>query len=371
MSYSQDVLAQSLQDLIPGWVDQWTVDNPLWNRIRKGGAFNRRSLKGPWVEFAVRTGGPGRAVTDRSGSTALTSTRAQRGFRGIEYGARLIYHWTVPEKDLDESETEYDFANLVEDYGVAGMADLMQRMANQQARGASSAGSDPLGGGVEGFITLNSDQTYNPVSVGGARSGFFEYAAAANQTDTVHDLPKQGAATNPTTGWYHQYGHINNMGVNGKRVLRTVRDTANQQGASMEGGVDLLISDPQSYQNYIEVLDDQVMTPVVENDKGPGKIREGVKFGTASWFSDPAIDISDTTAFTTAAAQSGVIYLLCTRDWEMFTVGKKNSTKELFRVSEGIPVYDQPHVHFRMTAYANMFCKAMRRQGVVTGGATY
>ena len=369
MAYSADILASTLQDLVPGWVDLYTRNHPLWDRIKKGGGFNKRALKGPWMEFAVLTGGPGQAVTDRSGSTVLAGTRAQNLKRGIEYPARLIYYFAVPEKDLEEADTAYDFANLVEEYGEAGMADLMERMSDQVARGASSAGSDPSGGGVEGFVTLNGDTNYTPVSASSQRTGIFEFATVANQNDTVHDLPKQGAASNPTTGWYHQYGSISTFQLNGRRVMRTVRDRANQQGASLDGGIDLLLGDDGSYQNYAENLDDQVIAAVVENDKGQGKVREGLKFGTAVFFSEPSIDLTDTTAFG-ATARTGVIYMFCSRDWEMFTVGSKNGGKDLFRVHDPIPVPDQPLIHYRMSAYANMYCRNLRRQGVVTGGAT-
>ena len=369
MGYSADILASTLQDLLPGYVDLYTLNHPLWMRVKQGGGFNRRKLKGPWMEFNVLTGGPGNAITDRSGSSVLAGTRKQRLRRGIEYGARLIYFFDVPEKDLDEASTPYDFANLVENYGEAGMADLMERMANQLARGASTAGSDPLGGGVDGFITLNGEQTYCPQDIGGTRTGIFQYANRANQNNTVHNLPMESAA-NGVNGWYHQFGQINSFSVDGRKVMRTARDKANQQGSSLDGGVDLLMGDDASYQNYAENLDDQVVAAVVENDKGQGKIREGLKFGTATFFSEPAIDLSDTAAFTSATSQSGIIYGLCSKDWEMFTVGDKNAGQDLFTVHDPIPVPDQPLIHYRVSFYANMYCRNLRRQFVVVGGAT-
>lgn len=369
MGFSADVLAQSLQDLLPGSVDSFTRNHPAFDRIKNGNNFNRRGLKGPWVDFAVRTGGPGKMVTDRTGSTVLAGIRAQKGVRGSEYGARLIYYFTVPNKDLEESNTQHDFARLVEDYGDAAMAEIMEIMANQWARGASTAGSCEFGGGAEGFSTLNGDQTYSPLSASQPRQGYFSYAAKASQTSTVHDLAKEGAASG-TFGWYNQYGHITAMSLGGRRVMRTVRDAANQQGAKLNGGVDLILADDASYQNYADNLDDQVVAAVVENDKGQGKVREGLKFGTAVMFSDPTIDISDTQAFTSSESQSGVMYMLCTQDWEMFTVGNLNGGKEMFRVSDPILLTDQDMVQFRITCYTNTMCKSLRNQGVVTGGAT-
>lgn len=368
MSINADVLASTLQDLLPGHVDLYTKNHPLWDRIRKGGGFNRRKLKGPYMEFNVLTGGPGKLYSDRTGTTVLAATRKQNLRTGNEYGARLVYAFTVPEKDLEEADTPYDFANLVENYGEAGMAEIMEIMANQAARGSSSAGSDSEGGAAA-FITLNGDQFYNPTAVGTQRSGVFQFAAPASQTATVHGVPMQAAATNPTTGWYHQYGNISSFLINGRKIMRTTVDTANQQGASLQGGVDLLMGDDSSYQNYAENLDDQVIAQVVENDKGQGKVREGLKFRTAVFFPDPAIDITDTTAFTTSAAQNGVIYALCTDDWEMFTIGNKNGGKDLFTVSPAQLIPGLTAFEYRISFYANMFCKNLRRQGAITGGA--
>lgn len=367
MGLAADIVVGSLQELLPGSIDTFTMNQPLWSRIYKGGTFNNRELKGPWVNFDVRTGGPGSLVTDRSGATLLGNTLAQKGKQGTEYGAHLIYSWTVPLKTLNEASTEQHYSRLVTDYGDAALAHLHEIMSAQMARGASSSGSGESG--AEGFFTLNSDQAYTPLDTGSSRQGLFEWAEAGSQTDTVHGLVKQGGASG-VTGWYHQYGNMSAMSMGGRKIMRTVRDKANQQGASLQGGIDLLLGDDQSYQNYVENLDDQVVTAVVENDPGVAKVREGVKFGTADFFSDPYIDITDTTSFTSTEPQNGVIYMLNSEFWDMFSVGDDYSTKKPFEVDEPILTINQPVVGFRIRSYINCFCSSLRNQGVVTGGAT-
>lgn len=370
MGYSADILASTLQELLPGYVDTFTKFHPLWDRIAANGKFNQRKLKGPWVEFTVLTGGPGYAVTDRTGSTTLAGGRRENAKRGIAYPTHLIYHFNVPNKDLKEAQTEYDFVGLVEDYGDPALSDLAERMSRQVARGASSAGTDPEGGGVDGFFTLNGDQTYAPQDAGSTEQGLFQYAAVGAQTNTVHSLPMSGAGSNPTTGWYHQFGQISSFSSEGRKVLRTTRDKAGQEGSGLTGGMDLLISDDASYQNYLDDLDDQVQVAVVEGDKGKHKVREGVAFGQAVWFPDPAIDITDTTAFSTATAQSGVIYGLTTDDFEMIMLGDKGvNGKDFFEMEEPIRLESKPMVHYRLSCYANIFCRQLRRQMVVVGGA--
>jgi hypothetical protein len=368
MGRSADILASTLNDLLPDYEETFTKNHPLWERVRKNGKFNKRKLKGPQLLFDVLTGGPGYAATDRTGSTVLAGGRRQNLKQGNEDPARIIYYWNVPEKDLDEASTEYDFANLVENYGIPAMADVSERIAAQLARGASSAGTDANGGDVEGFLTLNGDQSYTPQDTTSLRSGVFQFAAIASQTNTVHGLPMSGAAANPTTGWYHQYGTISSFSVDGRKVMRTHHDKAMQEGAQFVGAMDLLIGDDGSYQNYADDLDDQIQSLVVEGDPNKTKVREGMKFKAGVFFPDPAIDITDTTAFTTAAARNGVIYGMTTADWEMIMIGPGNGDK-IFRVGEPIPVSQQPLIQYRLTSYSNVFCKNLRRQMVITGGA--
>lgn len=366
MSYAADILASTLQDLLPGYEELFTKFHPFPMYIQKSGGFNKRKLKGPWVEFNVLTGGPGDITGVRGGSETLASIKRNNLYRGKEYPHRFIYHFNVPNKELDEAETEYDFANLVETYPEQGLADAWERLNAQVVRGASSAGTDDNGGNLEGILTFNGDQTYTPQSTLSTRTGVFTFSAT--QTSTVHDLPKEDAGSNPTTGWRNQYEHISSFSTEGRKKLRTCRDAANRQGRTPGGYVNLMLGDVESYQNYIDDLDDQVQTAMVDlkGEKVPDGFREGVKFGKADFFADDHIDITDTTAFTTASAQQGVIYLLNTQHWEMFFLGKKGG---MFDVQKPILLPDQDAVQYRIVSYFNFFCKNLRAQGVVTGGA--
>lgn len=370
MARSADILASTLDELQEGWTETFTKNHPLWERIRSNGRFNKRKLKGPDLLFGVVTGGPGYAVTNRTGSPLLAGGRRQNLVQGRESPTYIIYHWTVPTKDLREATVEQDYVDLVDNYGIPAMADVHERLAAQTARGAASASSGTNLDGVDGFTTLNADQDYFPQDLGDARNGIFQAAAVGSQTHTVHNLGASGAAS-PTTGWYHQYGTISSFGVNGRKVMRTHHDKAMQEGAQFSGAMDLLIGDDGSYQNYADDLDDQVQSVVVEGDVNKTKVREGMKFKQGVFFPDPAIDITDTTAFTTAAMQNGVIYGLTSADWELMMIGDKNgSGDKMFAVGEPLYITESPLVQYRLECYANLCCKNLRRQMLITGGAT-
>lgn len=365
MGYSADVIAGTLQDLQPGFEYLYTLDHPFLDRLHKGGRIGNYKLKGRELLFDVLTGGPGQGLTDRFGGAIVSGARRQNLQQGNEQPARLVYYFDVPHKDEDDSDGVLAMAGIVKKYGEAALYDVREMCARQYMAGSSSASTDPVGG-FDGLVTFNGTQTYDPQ--GTARTGVFEANAPASQTATVFGLAKQGAASG-VTGWYHQYAHISSFRSHGRKTLRSQRDKANQQGASFSGGMDLGLCDDGTYQNYAESLDNQVTATVVENDKGQGKIREGLKLGDAAVFSEPSIDLTDT-AFSGVWLQ-GVFYGLTTGDWSLFFQGSKHNgpaAKHYFKVEPPIPLPDQLSDHFRLVTYQQLVCENLRRQVLVTGG---
>jgi hypothetical protein len=373
MSYSVDVLNSTLVDLLPRYEELFIRHHPLLAYILKGSKVEKSKLKSAYREFTVVTGGPGQGTGLPTGNETLSSSRRNVGLRGREYGYRYIYHFAVPGKDLAEASGEQDYARIIDNYPSLAVADAKEIFARQTMRGSASSGSDDAGTEASGFLTLNGDQTYNPQGLG-ARTGIFQYAAPASQTATVHDLPMQGAASSPTTGWYHQYGHIGSFSLEGLKTMRTLATRANQQGETLEGGgIDLLLGDEGSFQNYIEAMDDKVIeVDKINNPAAKFINRQGVKFGTADFYWEPEIDITDTTSFSSANPQDGVIYGLNCSKWELFNVGNNSdkATKGNWdMVTPTAPLPDQDAWQWRLIAYLNFCCHSLRNQFCMTGGA--
>lgn len=370
MAYAQDVIHSTLVHLMPKFEELFQVGHPVLEKLHKGGKIEKVQLKGPTVEFTVVKGGPGSVDPIRYGNETLGSVRRNQALRGSEQGFRAIYHFDIPNKDLAEASGEHDFARLIDQYPAMAMADMMEMFARQLARGSFSSGSDPQGTGMDGFTTLNGLQSYNPQ--GTARSGIFQFATS--QTSTVHGLPCAGAALNPTPGWAPQHGSIGSFSVDGLTMLRKLTTRANQQGAKLDGGgIDLLMGDEASFHNYVDALDDKVI--VIDNISNPaGKFanRECVKAPNgADFFWEPAIDLTDTTSFNTAATQSGVVYGLATDYWVWFNLGNNSdkATKGNFDAPKPIAIPNQDAWHYRIVAYANLYCRSLRNQFTMTGGA--
>ncbi len=369
--YSVDILNSTLVDLLPKYEELFVKYHPIIAYILRGAKVEKSQLKGPYREFTVVTGGPGQGTGLPSGNETLASTRRSVGVRGREYAYRWIYHFAVPGKDLAEADGEQDYARLIAAYPDLAMADAREIYARQTMRGSASSGSDTSGSSAAGFLTLNGNQTYDPQGLG-ARTGIFQYSTS--QTATVHDLPMANAGTSPTAGWAHQYGHIGSFSLEGLKTLRTLATRANQQGDSLEGGgIDLCLADEGSFQNYLEAMDDKVIEVDKLNNPAAKYInRAGVKLGTADFYWEPEIDITDTTSFTGANPRLGVVYGLNTSKWEMFNVGNNSdkASKGNFALQKPTaPLPDQDAWQWRLICYLNLACHSLRNQFCMTGGA--
>lgn len=365
---SVDVVASVLQELLPDLNEQFTAWHPMIERVVKGQRFEL--AKGRYWEFRVVTGGPGRAVQISHGGVVIPAVRRQNYTKGRQDASRIIYPFDIPMLDVAEVSGNKDALRaLIKTYPESAISDVYEGISRQIARGTGGSGSVADDAGYQGIVTLNGDQDYFPDGVTG-RDGVFQPLAAGSQTNTVFELGLSGAAS-PTTGWEHQYAHITAFPSDGREQMRDVYWAAGRKGNKFEEGIDLIIGDPASYANYLADLDEHVETVEVKNDHVPGAIRKGVKFLDADFFAEEAIDISDTTSFSSAAMQSGVMYFLCTKTWEGRRLGSddKMETKGMFSMRGPTRVPDMDAYRWEIVNHWNFHCNELRKNGLVTGGA--
>ena len=365
---SLDVLASTIQDIKPELNEFFTMSHPLLDKIVKGARLAKAG--GAYIEFRVVTGGPGGGVKLTYGDEVIPAQRRQNYTKGLQRASRSVYSFDVPGKDLAEMGSDPAAMNaVIKRYPVNAVDEMNEYLAAQIARGAGSSGAIAGAAFFDGITTLNGLQDYTPD--GTAIDGVFMAAAPASQTQTVFNIPMRGASSNPVTGWYHQFGQITSFGAIGRETWRLARDTANQQGSKMMGQVDLVLVDPQQYQNYLNDLDEHVETVTVTNDHTPAAIREGVKFGSADVFAEPAIDLSDTTSFSTAATQAGVAYFLNSKAWEGMSLGGSGmESGGFFDIENYVKVPDQDVWRWQIINHWNIYCTQLRNQAFVVGGAT-
>ena len=361
MAISPDVLATALNELMPSYSDLFVKWHPLMEKVLMGGGMDRAALKGPKREFAVVTDGPGTVTEVATGTEIIAGGRSQNAYRGNVIAPRLIYAFDVPGKDLAEANGEMDLARILQHYPELALADFHELIANQLGTGAAT-------GNVGGFATLNGATTFNPQGAG-ARSGFFEFASTAAQTNTVHGLAK-----GTVDGWRNQYEDITSFAVDGRTQLRKAYYAASRQGKTL-GPCDLMIGDEASYLNYIDDLDDAVRVAKIEGDKAPGNVRQGIKFLDADFFLDDSIDTSST-AFNVGGvagpANDGVIYGFKTPTWKMFTLGHDASreTKGDFAVRGPFRIPDQDIYRYEIVLMMGLHTTQLRANFAVTGAGT-
>ena len=357
MAINPDVVASALQDLAPGYSELFTLWHPIMERVVLRGNVDRGSLKGPYREFVVVTDGPGTVTQVTTGSEVIAGGRRQNAQRGTEYAPRLIYAFDVPGKDLAEGNGENDLAKIIKRYPELALSDFHERIARQISCGN---GTD-----VSGFVTLNGDTTYNPQGAAVAPDGLIDFAAPAAQAGTVHNLNK---AT--VSNWQNQYGQISSFATDGKATMRQVYYKASRQGSKASGPIDLLLGDESSYLNYIDDLDDQVRVMKVESDKAPGQVRQGIPFLEADFFLEEELT-TQSAQFATGGANNGVIYMLQTDSFHLFTLGHDSGmeTKGDFAIRGPIRIPEQDMWRYEYVLNMGMYCDQLRTNGVVTGGA--
>jgi len=356
MAISPDVLATALNELMPSYSEMFVKFHPLMEKVMTNGNMDRAALKGPKLEFAVVTKGPGTVTQVTTGSEVIAGGRAQNAHRGNVVAPRLIYAFDVPGKDLAEANGEMDLARILQHYPELALSDFHERISNQLGTGNGS--------GVGGFVTLNGNTTFSPD--GTSRQGILQQSAAS--TNTVHGLVCE-SGTSGISGWQNQYQDITSFAVNGRSQMRKAYFAASRQGKT-SGPVDLMIGDEASYLNYIEDLDDQVRVVKVEGDKSPALVRQGVKFLDADFYLDDSIDTSS--SLFSSDAQDGIIYGLKTPTWNLFTMGHDSSreTKGDFALRGPFRIPDQDIYRYELVLMMGLHTTQLRSNFVVTGGGT-
>tara|TARA_Y100000401_G_scaffold27519_1_gene19763 strand:+ start:703 stop:1779 length:1077 start_codon:yes stop_codon:yes gene_type:complete len=355
MAISPEVLNDALQDLAPTYSNLFERFSPVLQKIVDKGNIERNRVRGPFKEFRVVTDGPGDVTQIVDGGEVLASTRKDITAKGSTYGARMIYSFLVPDKDMAEATGPADVEHIIKQYPEAGLMDFHQRIAKQLMNGN--------GTNVGGFLTFNGDTTYASQD-GTNRAGAFEFQTEASQTDQVFGLTK-----NTVSGWFNGYRDISSMASDGISKLRQAYFGASRRG-KMSGPVDLLLADELSYTNYIDLLDDRIIVEdAVKGEGGAEDLKQGIKFLAATMFLEEFLEPTDTAVFG-AAAQDGVIYGLKTSTWHAYTLGSdaKMETTGDFAIRGPLRRPDMDAHQFEYVLYMGMYCDMLSANFAVTGG---
>ena len=254
MAFSPDVIVTALQELQEGYKETFTLSHEAFDRIVDKG--QKSKLLHPFKEFGLVPEGPGTLNGVVDGDEFLNGGRRQSAVRGNTYAATLIYVYDVPGQDLREANGEADVIGLIKKYPERALMDFQDIIARQLVMGN--------GPGASQFFTLNGDATYNPKGLG-ARQGMLSFAPSLSQTGNVF-----GVTRNSLVGWHNQYAHVTSMGGDGFKKIRKAYWDASQQMAKAEGDVDLMFADRDSYDNYIDELNDFVQFVNREADTKKG-----------------------------------------------------------------------------------------------------
>ena len=357
MGISVDVVASTLQDLLPGYSDTFTKWHPLLDKIVTAGNLTKKTLEGPYREFTVVTGGPGQVTQIKTGNEVINGGRKQLAVRGNEYAPRMIYAYDVPRKDMAEANGKQDLAKIIKTYPERALHEMHEFLAQQLSMGD---GANNMGG----FFSLNGNRTYNPTG-STSRNGVLEFSATAT-ANSVH-----GLAGSTTTGWQNQFGSATSFSVDGIKTLREVFFKCQRQGRTADSGLDMMFCDEASFLNYMETLDEHVRTGSVESTDGKNYGRQSIKFVNADLFLEDSIDISDAVSFPAGQGADGVVYLINSGTFEAFTLGHNASMEGKGFFDQGSPlrIPDLDAYRFELILHLGIHTTQRRANGVVTGTA--
>lgn len=366
-----DLIVSALEDMDSELTETFLLAHPLMAYIIKGKEIEKVNAESYVKSFPIVTNGPGQLIGVPTGNESVSATRRDIGRKGNEQPYRFLYVYMIPCKDLARANGEKDIAKLLRQYPVLGMEEMFDWTSVQMARGAGSSGFVPAAAGANGIVTLNGDQTYSPDGVN-SRTGVFQYST--NQTATVFGVPMRNAATNPCAGWYHQYAHINGFAADGMYAFGKMITDINQQGRKSEGGrCNLILADQGTYLRYLRMIEDKyVLIDSTQHPMAQHFSRDGITIrGGIDMYWEPDLDPTDTTSYTSANPRLGIALVLSTADWEMFFAGnaKTEATGGNFEHYDPILLQDGDAYQYRMAADFNFYCKQLRTQGCLTGGA--
>lgn len=352
-----DVLALVLQDLDDKIHNLWTENNITFKHVWE--AATPVKLEGTKYEFPVSTGGPGAGVAVRTGSELITSTKKDTHTKGNEEITRFLYHFTIPIKTMEEANSGAAGREMLKNYPLAAVQDINREINKQLVRGAYSAGTGRSDMDLSGFNTLNGFQTYRPGSE--ARRGFFLQAEPDAQTQTVGGLPSQGAASNPTPGWFNQYGAITSMQNNGLRVFRDILQSCNRQSDYGNTGPTLGLQDPESYNTMLDTLEGAVRTPMIAGDFVDDGAIDYIPFNKVLKLYREDDFALDELACWNGSAIQGVTYLL-DKNWGMLTRGGK-----MFEIRKPMRDPYTEAMRWEIVVSCQPFSTKRRSQAVIIG----
>ena len=374
----QDLLYAVIREQDKRFTDVFTKAHPAMDKILSN--MERKSLGGSnKFAFNVNIGDPATATKISSGTELIPAPRRQISRQGELEPARAILSYAIPNRELARSGGKNDLMDIYAKYPLAAVAGGRERFIRQFVRGASSAGTEPSSGaeGFNGFTTLNRDQNFTPGT--SALSGVLGYTAtvaddstSAGQTATVFNIPQENATTDPCTGWYHQYINVDSMANDGEMKINQGIMRVSMADMLKESGLDILMSDEGSYLKAGRLV---TMNGTVAINKPSlpsaalSKGRQGFMWGEVPWYWEPEIKLSDTTAYTTAAALTGLTIGLTTSTWITLVADghKAQASGGYFDTLPPQRPTNQDVWVYQTILDLAIACRDLRRQLVITG----
>jgi hypothetical protein len=339
------------------------------------------TAQGPWTEFSPVIGGPGEAVLIETGSESWAGVRNQATKKGSFKTARIVYHWEVPNKDIEEAASDpQSRPGLIQNYGEAAIADVLNRIEQQYLIGGVLDSTGTLladaSNGFRGLGTFNGDKTGLPTA--GLENGWLEFAAPASQSNTVHNLVKRGGSGG-IFEWYNQFpadGNITNWDAHGYERVKNAHNSAADRA---KGSKFCLISDQQSFEKFESSLTGAIRYVNMDGLEGePGADwAVGLVYAPRGiWYGSTLLDDTQST-FAAARRGNGIGYIIPADHFRMKfmrgaagPVASGSGPTFGLKVEGPIPIPLSDQSSYKLTVHAAAYADRLNAYGAVSGMTT-
>jgi len=357
MPISAEVLSATIEELLPRLEMTFWRWSPLLDKFYKAERIKKDSPSGPFRKFRLMTGAPGQATPVIYGTESLSSPRRDTVTTGTVYGGRVIYHFKVPGKEMAEVNTDDDVDNIIEQYPIAGLQDMHIGMTKQLLIGNQAQ--------YNNLVTFNGAAQYDSDS-GASRDGIFSFSDPGSQSTPAYGVTKKGG-TGGVADWYNGFASINSMGDDGQSKIRREMYRAGRAHPSY-GTPDCLIADETSYNNYVDMRDDRVITlNQFTGAEGSDNGHEGIHVSkSAVMYLEEYLDIDN----ATVVAQNGIIYGLNTKAWTYMVIGKDSERegKGWFEIRKPLRMPDEEAWKWEIVFHGNPYTTNLNSNFVIVGG---
>jgi len=356
MSVSIELLNTTLADLKGPMVSAFYQNVPTFRALEKKGRISADG--GTLIERPIMSGSPARGTGIFNGDETLDMTRYKKSQKYQVEFHRVVLPINIPKKELMQNKGRLGAIKLIDTYPKVTMDGFTTDYEKYLLTGGS-AGIAIDSAELAGFTTFNGQFT---AGVGtGVTNGLLDFAAPANQTQTVQNVVKSAANYH-----FNQAQQITAFATDGISKIRKLYRQCAQYSGKPNGGPDIIVMDDDTFGNYQNAKLDLVrLTALPENTDKSNLIQDVI--GVGGVYASNLIDLTTDFVAPTGSEfdpRTGVVYMINTDFLELIHIQKMTISDFTDQIAQQDAVTAKVELHHQMVL------TKFPAHGCIAGGAS-